>query len=400
MVSLNQRQALAGLCENDRNLKRFQLLLDGADVKCDVNEGEVRELLFAAIASANATQFKELALNIGQRRISADSDWCNDDYLLFLLLLGNEKFGRPLKFLPEVIEARRNNPNQIPRKINEIFAALNRQEFGINGEFSFFKIPFLKLIGKLHLDATAARIALQAMSEPGLFDCLPPFLKLLMLKAYDLVLTEREPLPTETTVQLISAFEEHSKNLSLRQWWRIISALPGRLVFGIVATVLGLGLIPFIFGLGKGLAEHLNHDEPRLRPSTLGISGFHATNLNLPNEAVALARTLSPSASNASKHSLIIAVDSEPLAEATPPFILEVSQAEKPILNAFAYTHSPGSGPGLFTIVPVERDTGRFRALLPKEAKGEVVSFVLAFDVDTNETLETVGKSIIFRPLQ
>jgi len=204
MVSLEQRQALAAMSESDQNLKRFQMLLAGEQQPGgNLGAGEIRECLLTAISSNDAAQFKENAAKIGQRKISADSDWCNDDYLLFLLLLGNDKFGRPLNFLSRVIEVRGNNPNPIPRKINEIFGALDRQEFGMDGELCFLKIPFLRLLGKLRLTGPAARKALQEMSEPKLFEQLSPFMKLLALKAYDLVLTERQPIATETTTQLI-----------------------------------------------------------------------------------------------------------------------------------------------------------------------------------------------------
>ncbi len=200
MVSLEQRQALAVLSEADPQLKRFQLLLAGENpAGADSGAGEVREELLVAISSNDSVRFKNAAVKIGQRKISADSDWCQDDYLLFLLLLGNELFGRPLTFLTCVIEARRNNPNPIPRKINEVFAALGRQEFGIDGEFCFLKIPFLRLAGKLRLGPSEARKAIHAMSEPELFDQMSPFLKLLTQKAYDFILTERQPLATETT---------------------------------------------------------------------------------------------------------------------------------------------------------------------------------------------------------
>src|SRR5690606_17755786 len=101
--------------------------------------------------------------------IAETSDWCQDDYMLFLLLLGNEVFGRPLRFLRDVIEVRRRTSNPVPRKINEVFAALERQEYGIDGELGFLKIPFLRLIGKLRLGPVEAQRALKDMSAPGLF---------------------------------------------------------------------------------------------------------------------------------------------------------------------------------------------------------------------------------------
>jgi len=262
MVSLKQRQALTGLSEADPHLKRFQLFLAGESIgKTQFGEGGVREVLLSAIPENDSVRFQNTVVEIGRRKISVGSDWCQDDYLLFLLVLGNELFGHPLTFLPDVIEARRNNPNPIPRKINEVFAALERQEFGIDGEFCFLKIPFLRLAGKLRLGPSEAGRAMRAMSEPGLFDQLTPFLQLLMQKAYDLVLTERQPLATETTTQLIEGFETHAKDLSLRQWGRVVAALPGRLILALIAVVAGAGVIPVLIGVGKGLVESRSSTE-------------------------------------------------------------------------------------------------------------------------------------------
>lgn len=267
MVSLKQRQALAASSEADPQLKRFQLLLAGENLaEADSGGDGVREELLLAISSNDSVRFQDAAVKIGRRKISADSDWCQDDYLVFLLVLGNELFGRPLTFLTNVVEARRNNPNPIPRKINEVFAALERQEFGIDGEFCFLKIPFLRLAGKLRLGPSEASRAMRAMSEPGLFDQMSPFLQFLTQKAFDLVLTERQPLATETTMQLIDGFEAHAKDLSLRQWWRIVTALPGRMIWALVAVVVGAGLIPVLIGVGKGFVESHNSEEVRTRP--------------------------------------------------------------------------------------------------------------------------------------
>src|SRR3972149_3180510 len=220
MVSLKQRQTLASLAEADSRLKRFQLLLAEEDLRGDdAVGGGVHEELLLAISSNDSVRFRNVATRIGQRKVSADSDWCQDDYLLFLLLLGNEMFGRPMTFLASVIEVRRSNPNPLPRKINDVFAALERQEFGIDGEFCF--------------------------------------LKLLTQKAYDVVLTERQPLAMETTTQLIEGFEVHAKDLSLRQWWRVVTALPGRMILALVVVIVGAGVIPVLICVGEGLVEFL-----------------------------------------------------------------------------------------------------------------------------------------------
>lgn len=401
MVSLSQRQALASSSEIDSQLKRFQLLLEGEDFGTgDSGAMEIREELLLALATGDAARFLACSTGIGQRKISSDSDWCQDDYLLFLLILGNEKFGHPLTFLGSVIESRWSNPNPTPRRINEVFAALERREFAIEGEFCFLKIPFLYLVGKLQIGPTEARAALKSLSEPGLLEQMSPFMQLLTQKAHDLVLTERQPLPTETTTQLIEGIEAHAKDLSIRQWWRALTALPGRMIITVVALVVGLGLIPVLLGVGKGIVESRLNSVVRVRPTTLTVTAIREVASNLPPEALVLARALPRSEGGDVSNPLLVTVEIGEFSNATPSFVVEVSHSEKPILGAFAFTQARTQDIRSFTIVPVERDGPRFRAILPEQAAGNSLRLILEFQGHANEDISTIGTGIAVRALQ
>jgi hypothetical protein len=405
MVSLKQRQALSGLSEADQRLKRFQLFLAGENIAdADSRYTEVREELLSAIISKDSVPFKNAAAEIGRRKISTGSDWCQDDYLLLLLVVGNELFGHPLTFLRDVIEVRRNNPNPIPRKINEVFAALERGDFGINGKFCFLKIPFLHLTGKLRLGPSEARQALRTMSEPGLFDQLPPVFQLLMQKAYDLVLTERQPVATKTTAQLIGGIESHAKELSLRQWWQLLTALPGRMVMALIAALIAIlfstGLLTVLVGFGKGLVESRNSAEVRKLPASISVLRVGEPSADLPTEILLLVKTLA-GANNVEGHRpFVIAVEGAPWSSATPPFVVEVSHPDRPINNALAFTRAALEGARSFTIIPIQRDGGRFRAILPEQPKGQHLLFLLQLERRENEDLQTVGGRVVLRPLQ
>jgi hypothetical protein len=398
MVSLNDRQALAVMAEADQQLKRLQLLLDGerATVAGSAGDGLHGQLL-GAIAANESARFKEVAGELGRRKIKPESDWCHDDYLLFLLLLGKEKFGCPLPFLAQVMEVRRKNANPVPRKINEVFAALDREEFGFEGEFGFLKIPFLHLVGKLRVGPAEAKKALQEMSAPGLFDQMSPFLKLLTRKAHDLVLLERQPVPTETAAQLIEGIEAHAKNLSLRNWWRIFTALPGRFIWGLVLVV--VAVVPILFGVGKGIVDAYYPKEARSRPATIAVTGVREPGPELPAEALIVAKAL-PQPAGTGKRSIVVSVQAAPFLTATPAFVIEASHPTKSIRNAFAFVLGAPDGEQGFTVVPVQRDGGRFRALLPQQSKGRILNFVLEMEVEATEESNSVGKEVVLRPLE
>jgi hypothetical protein len=400
MVSLKKRQDLAALAEADPRLKKFQLFLVGEHVPNDVPGQEgIHECLLAALAANDSAKFHHAAKNIGQRKITSESDWCRDDYLLFLLLLGHQKFGRTLSFLPTVLEVRRQNPNPLPQKINEIFSALERGEFGIDGEFGFFKIPFLHLLEKLQLTPAEARKAIQGMSSPGLLDQLSPFLKLLAQRAHDLVLIERQPLATETIAQLIEGLEAHAKDFSLRHWWRVITALPGRILIAIFAALIGLGLIPILIGVGTGLVD-ARKEPSQVRPSVLTVTSVQEPGASLPPEILDIVAIFKQTNSASGRKPIIVQAESSPFQEATPSFVVEVSHSDKAIQKALAFTERETEGIRPVTIVPLQREGGRFRAVVPKQAAGQRLVFILQFEGDGTNTIDNIGKSVVMRPLQ
>ena len=120
MVSLEQRQALATTVEADPNLRRIRDLLDGKSIPKDGLPGQgIHESLLIAIGNDDSGRFRQLADEIGRRKIASDIDWCQDDFLIFLLLLGNQKFGETISYLEEVFDVRRQTPNRVPQKIND-----------------------------------------------------------------------------------------------------------------------------------------------------------------------------------------------------------------------------------------------------------------------------------------
>ena len=70
------------------------------------------------------------------------------------------------------------------------------------------------------------------------------------------------------------------------------------------------------------------------------------------------------------------------------------------VSNAFAFVQVAGENSRSFTIVPIERDSGRFRAILPEQAKGTKICFVFSVEIEPGETIDTVAKSTILRPIQ
>lgn len=400
MVSLERRHELEDVIRADPGLESIQALLDGKRVVSgSVLENDVRVQLLLCLSAKDARKFDEIADGLANRRIDSDADWCQDDFLVFLVLVGNQMFGRAFPWLQRVIDARRRTPNSLPQRINEVFAALYRQEFSIDGELAFLKVPFLHLTGELKMGPADARKVLAGVSEIEIWNQLSPFLRVLAQKAHDLALTARAPQVAETSEELIGGFKKHASSLTLRQWWDLLLNLPGKLVVSLLMVVLGFSLITVLFGFGKGLAEKEFNDE-RKRPAAIVVANFSSPPSNLPTEATVLQASLQNAPEAPGYRVLTVAITCEPFLTATPSFVIEVSHPEKAIERAIAFIQYAYSGERPFTVIPVQKDGGRYRLVLPKLESGAQLVVLVNIEIGLEESTDSMKSRFVLRSLQ
>jgi hypothetical protein len=253
MVSLEDRDSILTRAEADDELRQFHSFLFEKPV-ADVGQPQViHAVLMRSIASSDKQEFRCRLAEIERRRITAESEWCQNDCLVFLVLLGCRKFSIDMGFAGEILAAREQNRNPETRKINEVFQSLRRGEDAMEGEYCFLKIPFLHLLGKLELDVDSSKYAYEMLTRPRLLYDLPPFDQLLALRAYDLILFARKPTEAENFDQLIKAVENTAERLTIRQLFRLISAARVRSLL-IVASLL-LTVATILGGFGYRAAE-------------------------------------------------------------------------------------------------------------------------------------------------
>lgn len=399
MVSLTQRQELAAVIAGNSQLQYFQLLLEGGTVpnNSEINLG-IHEQLLCKIATKNRNEFYLIATEIGRRKISSDSDWCQDDYLIFLLLLGQETFGARLGFLSSVLEVRTANVNPIPRRINEVFRAIFRQEYGIEGEYGFLKIPFLHLIGKLRIEDSDAKKALTAFSRPHLLDSFSPFFKILTMKAYDLTLSERQPDSIEGTAQLIEKLIEHGNKLSFSNWFKVLCAIPGRVIILIILGLASLVSLPVLVGVGKGFFDLYRNNSSRHRPDELPIAAVRDTGTKIFPEAAILVQSLEQPIDSPEKKSIILIIEVKPFSTATPQFVVEASHLDTPIRAGLGFLKSRMKDDHSFTIIPVTKGNGTIRAIIPEQQSGTTLLLALEIEASLEDTAESAASRLILRP--
>ena len=126
-----------------------------------------------AISNRSQSAFRLALEEIERRRVSEEHDWWSDDSLVFLLVLGCRLFDIESDRLGEILDIREKNSNPVPRKLNQVYRALSRGEYAMEGEYCFIKVTFLRLLGRLDLSSDDAMESLGEDDQPrSTTDCL------------------------------------------------------------------------------------------------------------------------------------------------------------------------------------------------------------------------------------
>ena len=363
MVSLNQKIDVNVIAKDDKCLSAVVELLNGKNIGLSENDAlDVRSKLLLAVSHGKESDFLKIGKSISNRTISADADWCHDDFLLFLLILGNQKFGRPFDFIERVVEARRNNTNPLAQKINEVFSALYRQDFAISGELGFLKIPFLQLVGSTHLDASEAKVAFDALSDSDVIEQFSPFFKVMAVKAYDFILFSRSNFEIETATQLVSLVRREADNLSLKNLWDIILCLPLKLIASIIIILLffSVSLYSGVIWIKSAYKEYSYNSIGNISILSVGRQ-FD----DLPSGV----RTVASEIMGRYKDDIFV-IKSDKFTGDKKGFVAELSHTDAAISEIFAFVQESDKGIRPFTVLPFQKDGVRARFFLPESISG------------------------------
>lgn len=245
MVSLSERDAFAFAAQNDPEMNAIYAFIFGKTLDCS-NSTYAHVVLLHHIAENEKTKFEDQLSGFRRRTTSETGGWYDNDSLVFFLLLGCERFNLDSSFLTGVFAARDRNSNPIPKRVTEVFRALHRKEYAIEGQMAYLKIPFLHLLNRLDLRTKDAQKAFQELTDGDAMVGLSPFLRLLALRAHDLILFSRRPQQFEDFDSLIKGVEELRKEARVSDAVRLVLALPYKWVLAIIGTAV-CAIFPLLF---------------------------------------------------------------------------------------------------------------------------------------------------------
>lgn len=386
MVSLNERDALFQGWFADAELRPVMALIFEQPIRTESYAPFPHAELLRAVAEKNGADFLGQFEGYARRPASEGSGWYENDCLVFLLLLGCYRFDVDPAGCAKLLEARERNTNPVAKQVNEVFRQLSRHDLSLETPFGFFKLPLLKLSGKLRLTNDGATRVYSELTQPGLLGQLPPFLQMLAYRAYDLVFTARLPQTYENFEEIMRAVEKAKATMTVGQIGRLLWALPYKSAIAVIVFTVSVG--SFWFGFGRKAQTEFTAE--RVQPAFLQVVGRQDAT-TFPEEAV---RQLAAAAVAARPQSRGVALVSSTWAKATPRFSAEATVAAE-MVGAQAWLVSPGDGGESLTILPVQVYRQSARAFVASAPANSRLVFVLIYREVAGQTAPAASIRIL-----
>ncbi len=199
--------------------------------------------LIRALRADRASEFNRILESYETRKPSESSTWCYDDALIFLLLLGIKKYKIDTNLISKMLEVRKSLSSGMG--ITQTFGDINEDSFSIDLPYDFVKTVFLQMMSGQQLDRESAHKCYSYLTATGFLESLTPFLRLLALRSYELILFKREPKQYETIEDAITALSKAREDLSIKHLWGIWMILPFKATLFVITAL--LVIVPWLY---------------------------------------------------------------------------------------------------------------------------------------------------------
>ncbi len=225
-----------------------------------------RSKTFECIRLGDRGGFAAQLSELQTRRASAASEWIWDDCLVFLLLIANARFGGGQPVISKILSLRRETINAALQRINETFDSILRGEFAVEGEYAFLKCVYRSVTEKWVPDETECVKLYRQLTQPGFYLQLEPFLRLLALRAFDLVIERRTPGASLSWEQVFVKLQEDTGKLTVLQFFKLLRHLKLSVICLIIASLTAIfsaGMALSAFLRDVGAAKNVQVQKPK-----------------------------------------------------------------------------------------------------------------------------------------
>jgi hypothetical protein len=391
VVSLTQRDSFILEVQKDAELRPLRTLIFGERVGEAMPGNTTRARLFEALRASDARRFEEILGDLERRKLSPDSDWIGDDCVVFLLLLNISKFGVGDPFADRLLQCRGKTTNPQVQQLNHAFDAIRRREFAMEGEMAFIKCVYRTLAESWSpSEADCAKLYKQ-LTKPGFVEQLDPFLRLLAIRAFDIVIECRsiseEP---KSWNQVLQKLQDDGAKLSLVEFVGLLKHLRLGVV---VAIVLAFAAV---FGAGRTWSWWRFESSSSKRVAPSGSLAIHTQLAHRTNgwtaPFVLYLDGIGMTSTNLTPITLV--AESDPFAHPTERFTAKGTFLLASNVNALCFVMHPLSGVTSSIPVEVSCHGNEFSASVPPSEVGDQLRFVIRGLAGTSPPPDALGTAL------
>ncbi len=274
MVPLIHQDSFLVEIESDpelRPLKKFIFREQGIE---GVPENSTWPKLFNALVKSDSKRFQEHIADLALRSCSSESEWIGDDCMVFLLLIGERQFNITVPFLGKLLDCRRETTNLQMQRVNQVFDAIRKEEFAMEGDLAFIKLVFKSLTSNWNPTEDDCSKIFHQLLKPGLFTSLDSFWKLVAIRAQHLLFQNKASSFTGQGIwiRMLDTLQQQGSTLTVGQ----VLQLTKHLRISVFVTIVGfVGSTMTMAFLAGGYWSKITREKPA------AVQTFTPTNLDL-----------------------------------------------------------------------------------------------------------------------
>jgi hypothetical protein len=374
VVPLTQRDAFITETLNDSEMRPLRAFIFRERVGESIPGNTTRAKLFEALRKNDLQHFNATLEDLERRKLSPDSDWIGDDCVVFLLLLSISKFGVGGTFADKLLQCRGKTTHPQVQRINHAFDAIRRGEFAMEGEFAFIKCVYRTLAETwTPVEADCVKLYKQLI-KPGFVEQLDPFLRLLGIRAFDILMECRSMTEQpDSWKQVLQKLQDDGAKLSLAQFIGLLRHLR----LGVVVAILTAFAAAFGAGRTWSWWTLQSHSPDRIAPS-----GALAVHIHFANDtngwSAPFAHYLDTTGAQFTNlKPIIFFADCAPFASPTEQFTVIGSLLSSSNVNALCFVTHPMSAATSIISVEVSCRGNELSAVIPPLEAGDQLRFIV-----------------------
>lgn len=147
--------------------------------------------LINSILLNDESSFKQIEDTYKRKKPESNSPWINNNYLIFFLLIGQEKFQTDKTWLKNALEVRSDNDNE-GKLVLEFFGLIISKAIFQKGQVAPLQLVFIYLTEPTTLTTEKVDIALYELNRISKFPCFDfEFLNILYLGAFNAIIASK-----------------------------------------------------------------------------------------------------------------------------------------------------------------------------------------------------------------